>query len=317
MLSNEARVVLSVYILSLTCTYVNSFVHPLLSSNRCNWAVCEQVGDKDVVFTQQSNDSSEISAKSTSKNPSTHSDTPTNKRLNDQMENEMASSSSQTTPMSDPSTDPSDFKTYKKGWSSMNLETPFSKSTPIHGLIPSDFPPGTYYRVGPALFTPGTRQEGNPNKAYLSKRPPLPQSDVKHVFEGDGGIIGVTIGWENTTDEEEEGGGEKERKRTVTFRSRFVRTAGFMNERKVSATIRGPANVRRLGTTLFKFTTFPKRHSFSSILISPPPSSARFQALFRPRVHPYSPSPLSPQRQRFPRPLHPSSSPARPKPFPS
>ena len=139
----------------------------------------------------------------------------------------------------------------------MTVDVPFLKATVVLGEIPRDLR-GTYYKSGPMLFTHGAAQRGNPNKTYQKRRPPPPPADVAHPFEGDGGIFAVTFGDVVAEEEEEEQEEEEGRQAAdaaaaddddgygddggddindsdeavVTFRSRHVRTAAFLNERK-------------------------------------------------------------------------------------
>lgn len=112
-----------------------------------------------------------------------------------------------------------DMKAYAAGYSTVFQELPFEHSSPSVGRIPSDLI-GTYFRSGPAMFSAGAIV---PPKTSIvkPKQPPAPDGTdkdrmVKHPFEADGGILGVTFS----------GDGK------AISRFRYVRTAAMTNERK-------------------------------------------------------------------------------------
>lgn len=93
-------------------------------------------------------------------------------------------------------------------------------ATPLVGKIPHDLK-GTYYRCGPSMFSAGSVVP--PKTSILQpKSPPVPDGQdmdrmVLHPFEADGGVVAVTI---NQSSQE------------VISRFRYIRTAGFTNERR-------------------------------------------------------------------------------------
>ena len=120
---------------------------------------------------------------------------------------------------------PPDMDSYVLGYRSVFEEIPCSVCKPLDeniGVIPPDLV-GTYFRSGPAMFSAGSLLP--PKKSIVQpKQPPVRDGQdvermVKHPFEGDGGILGVTFSGDGT----------------ATVRYRFVRTNAFTNERKRGA----------------------------------------------------------------------------------
>lgn len=121
---------------------------------------------------------------------------------------------------------PPDMDSYVLGYKSVFEEIPCAVCKPIVdenvGVIPPDLV-GTYFRSGPAMFSAGSLLP--PKKSIVQpKQPPARDGKdvermVKHPFEGDGGILGVTFSGDGT----------------ATVRYRFVRTNAFTNERKRGA----------------------------------------------------------------------------------
>ena len=111
-----------------------------------------------------------------------------------------------------------DMEAYSSGYSTVFDELPCKECSPSQGSIPKDLI-GTYYRCGPAMFSAGSIVP--PKTSILQpKSPPVPDGQdpermVKHPFEGDGAVLGVTFT-----------GGE-----TAVSRFRYVRTNAFNNER--------------------------------------------------------------------------------------
>ena len=109
-------------------------------------------------------------------------------------------------------------KAYSSGYKTVFDEQPCEMCTPSVGTIPSDLE-GTYYRVGPAMFSAGSIIP--PKTSIIQpKQPPVPDGTdpdrmVQHPFEADGGVLAVTLG-----------NGE------VCSRYRYVRTNAFTNERR-------------------------------------------------------------------------------------
>lgn len=112
-----------------------------------------------------------------------------------------------------------DMEAYSSAYATVFDELPSKTCQPAEGKIPDDLV-GSYFRSGPAMFTAGSIVP--PKATYVRpKAPPAPDGQdpdrmVSHPFEGDGAILGVTFTGSNT----------------ATARFRFVRTAGFTNERK-------------------------------------------------------------------------------------
>ena len=112
-----------------------------------------------------------------------------------------------------------DMEAYAAGYSTVFTEIPFESSEPTFGSIPADLI-GTYYRSGPAMFSAGAIVP--PKKSIVQpKQPPAPDGVdkdrmVKHPFDADGAILGVTFA----------GDGK------ASTRFRYVRTAAMTNERK-------------------------------------------------------------------------------------
>ncbi|CAB9496898.1 Apocarotenoid-15,15'-oxygenase [Seminavis robusta] len=114
-----------------------------------------------------------------------------------------------------------DMEAYSNGYATVFEELPYKECKPIDGKIPDDLI-GTYFRSGPAMFTAGSIVP--PKQSLVQpKTQPVPDGAdmdrmVSHPFEGDGAILGVTFSAGATN--------------TASTRFRFVRTAGFTNERK-------------------------------------------------------------------------------------
>ena len=112
-----------------------------------------------------------------------------------------------------------DMKAYSSGYSTVFDEVPCRECAPSEGNIPKDLI-GSYFRCGPAMFTAGSIL---PPKSSIvqPKSPPVPDGQdpermVKHPFEGDGAVLGITFSGNAT----------------ATARFRFVRTNAFTNERR-------------------------------------------------------------------------------------
>lgn len=116
-----------------------------------------------------------------------------------------------------------DMKAYASGYTTVFEEVPFMVCKPSQGTIPSDLK-GSYFRCGPAMFSAGSIVP--PKTSIIQpKNPPVPDGQdssrmVRHPFEGDGAVLGISFGGE--------GDGTNE----ATLRYRYVRTAGLTNERK-------------------------------------------------------------------------------------
>ena len=117
---------------------------------------------------------------------------------------------------------PPDMEAYASGYTTVFEEQPALSCKPTFGEIPTDLI-GTYFRSGPAMFSAGSLP---PPISSLVKpdNTPLPDGEdqqrmVKHPFEGDGAILGVTFSGDGS----------------VTSRFRYIRTAGFTSERKRGA----------------------------------------------------------------------------------
>jgi len=114
-----------------------------------------------------------------------------------------------------------DMEAYSSAYATVFEELPCRECSPTVGQIPEDLV-GTYFRSGPAMFSAGSIVPPKTSPVQ-PKTPPVPDGQdpermVSHPFEGDGAILGVTFRGSNTN--------------TVTARFRYIRTAGFTNERK-------------------------------------------------------------------------------------
>jgi carotenoid cleavage dioxygenase-like enzyme len=112
-----------------------------------------------------------------------------------------------------------DMKAYSSGYSTVFDELPCRECAPSVGSIPKDLI-GSYFRCGPAMFSAGSIV---PPKSSIvqPKSPPVPDGQdpermVKHPFEGDGAVLGITFSGNAT----------------ATARFRYVRTNAFTNERR-------------------------------------------------------------------------------------
>jgi len=117
------------------------------------------------------------------------------------------------------SLNPPDMEAYSSAYATVFEELPCKECRPSQGKIPKDLV-GSYFRCGPAMFTAGSIVPPK-TSVVQPKTNPVPDGQdpdrtVSHPFEGDGAILGVTFGSDNT----------------ATARFRYVRTAGFTNERK-------------------------------------------------------------------------------------
>jgi all-trans-8'-apo-beta-carotenal 15,15'-oxygenase len=113
-----------------------------------------------------------------------------------------------------------DMQAFASAYSTVFQEVPYLECIPCQGSIPSDLI-GSYFRVGPAMFSAGSIIP--PRTSIVQpKQPPVPDGTdpdrmVLHPFDGDGAILGVTFAPDDNK---------------AIVRYRFVRTAGFTNERK-------------------------------------------------------------------------------------
>uniref|UniRef100_A0A7S1VX12 Carotenoid oxygenase n=2 Tax=Grammatophora oceanica TaxID=210454 RepID=A0A7S1VX12_9STRA len=113
-----------------------------------------------------------------------------------------------------------DMEAYAAGYKTVFEELSFKECKPTVGKLPQDLS-GTYFRCGPAMFSAGSIVP--PKKSIIQpKTPPVKDGvDAKrmvtHPFEGDGGMLGVTLNGVNNT---------------VVSRFRFIRSEAFTVERK-------------------------------------------------------------------------------------
>ena len=130
-----------------------------------------------------------------------------------------------------------DMEAYSSGYSTVFDELPYRECAPSEGNIPKDLI-GSYFRCGPAMFSAGSIV---PPKTSIvqPKSPPVPDGQdpdrmVKHPFEGDGAVLGVTFS-----------GNE-----SVVARFRYVRTNAFTNERRKGQRLyKAMDSTRALGPT--------------------------------------------------------------------
>lgn len=117
------------------------------------------------------------------------------------------------------SVDP-DMKAYAAGYRTVFDEVSCQVCKPSSGEIPSDLL-GSYYKTGPAMFSAGSLYPPKTALVKPKQRPvpdnEIPERMVRHPFEGDGGILGVTFSGDGT----------------ATIRYRYVRTVGLFKECKV------------------------------------------------------------------------------------
>mmetsp|Transcript_9373 Transcript_9373/g.19668 ORF Transcript_9373/g.19668 Transcript_9373/m.19668 type:complete len:655 (-) Transcript_9373:82-2046(-) len=129
-----------------------------------------------------------------------------------------------------------DFKAYGNGYKTVFSEIPYADCKPSMGSIPSDLK-GSYFRTGPAMFSAGSIAP--PKTSIIQPRDGAPIPDgqnpqrmVKHPYDADGGVLGVTFS----------GNG------TATTRFRYVRTTAFTNERRKGQRLyTGMDSTRELG----------------------------------------------------------------------
>ncbi|KAL7571753.1 hypothetical protein ACA910_002847 [Epithemia clementina (nom. ined.)] len=133
-------------------------------------------------------------------------------------------------------------KAYASGYKTVFDEVACRFCTPYLGSIPTDLK-GTYFRAGPAMFSAGSIVP--PKTSIIQpKQPPVPDGVdptrmVRHPFEGDGAVLGITFGGGNgdadvdkndvTTDATNQ---QEQQQSQAVFRYRFVRTTALFNERK-------------------------------------------------------------------------------------
>lgn len=113
---------------------------------------------------------------------------------------------------------------YASAYKTAFTELAYKQCTPSFGQIPADLV-GSYFRSGPAMFSAGSLA---PPKTFIvqPKQPPVPDGQdsdrmVRHPFEGDGAVLGVTFTAEGD----------------VIARFRYIRTVAFTKERKKGARI--------------------------------------------------------------------------------
>jgi all-trans-8'-apo-beta-carotenal 15,15'-oxygenase len=134
-----------------------------------------------------------------------------------------------------------DYEAFANGYKTVFAEVPFKQCSPTVGSIPDDLV-GTYYRCGPAMFSAGSIAPPKTSIIQPREGPPVPDGQnpnrmVKHPFEGDGGILGVTF----------QGDGSQE----VTARYRYVRTTAMTNERRKGQRLyKGMDSTREMGNTI-------------------------------------------------------------------
>eukprot|EP00977_Amphora_coffeiformis_P010128 scaffold2357_cov167-Amphora_coffeaeformis.AAC.36 len=113
-----------------------------------------------------------------------------------------------------------DMKAYAAGYKTVFNEVSCQTCKPSVGEIPSDLL-GSYYKTGPAMFSAGSLYPPKTALVKPKQRPvpdnEIPERMVRHPFEGDGGILGVTFSGDGT----------------ATIRYRYVRTVGLFKECKV------------------------------------------------------------------------------------
>jgi len=129
-----------------------------------------------------------------------------------------------------------DFKAYGNGYKTVFAEVPFADCTASVGTIPADLK-GTYFRTGPAMFSAGSIAP--PKTSIIQPRDGVPVPDgqnpqrmMKHPYDADGGVLGVTFSGDGT----------------ATTRYRYVRTIAFTSERRKGQRLyTGMDSTRELG----------------------------------------------------------------------
>ena len=113
-----------------------------------------------------------------------------------------------------------DMEAHARGYKTVFNEVSCQSCAPSVGEIPADLI-GSYYKSGPAMFSAGSLYPPKTALVKPKQRPvpdnEIPERMVRHPFEGDGAILGVTFS----------GNGK------ATVRYRFVRTPGLFKECKV------------------------------------------------------------------------------------
>ena len=143
-----------------------------------------------------------------------------------------------------------DMKAFASGYQTVFEEVPCRLCTPSVGQIPADLK-GSYFRAGPAMFCAGAIP---PPKTSMVQpdNPPVPDGEdmdrmVRHPFEGDGAILGITFG-RPSEDENGQVIGDDDGQ-TATMRFRYVRTTALTRERKRGGKrYSGMESTRDLGT---------------------------------------------------------------------
>lgn len=130
-----------------------------------------------------------------------------------------------------------DMEAFSNGFHTVREEIPFEKVSVdnIIGTIPLDLR-GTYYKVGPAMFTAGSLPpptSGSSSAVSKLNSEELVIDDgqdinrmVKHPFDADGAIFAITFG--SNMEEEATNSDDID----ITCRYRYIRTVGFERERK-------------------------------------------------------------------------------------
>lgn len=113
-----------------------------------------------------------------------------------------------------------DMKAYAAGYKTVFDEVSWRTCKPSVGEIPTDLL-GSYYKSGPAMFSAGSLYPPQSALVKPKQRPvsdnEIPERMVRHPFEGDGGILGVTFSGDGS----------------AVARYRYVRTMGLFKECKV------------------------------------------------------------------------------------
>lgn len=125
-----------------------------------------------------------------------------------------------------------DMKAYASGYKTVFEEVPCRLCKPSFGSIPKDLR-GSYYRSGPAMFSAGSIVP--PKTSIIQpKQPPVadgldPSRMVRHPFEGDGAVLGITFVGEMDDNNTNTAADQQQR---AIFRYRYVRSNAWINERK-------------------------------------------------------------------------------------
>ena len=130
-----------------------------------------------------------------------------------------------------------DMEAFSNGFCTVSTEIPCASVSPdsVTGTIPLDLM-GTYYKVGPTMFTAGSlpppaNSAVKPKDSKLVLDGEDSNRMVKHPFDADGAMFAITFGQSQPKKDEEGQQGESS-DTGVTYRYRYICTVAFDKERK-------------------------------------------------------------------------------------